>query len=879
MSLASRLNLADPAYLVDGSSFLYRAYYAHPDLKRADGFPTSVLHIVLRLLMKLLREEKPARIAFILDGKGPTFRHELYPEYKAQRPPTPEGLVAQIEPLKQAVRLLGLPLLVSEGCEADDLMASLAAGFKAERPVVLVGSDKDLKQCLDERVLLWDPGTKTEKVATLDDFKAETGLEPAQWPDFQALTGDSSDNIPGVPGVGPKTALAIMAEHPDLEHLRDHLDSLKPTLRDKVAAHLDALFTYRELTRLRTDLAPAGVGLADFAPGPVQAAKLAAFLEEYGLRQVQREFKELLPNLARPAAPESARESATPKAGKPKPAEQQLSLLGASAPAEQGEPAKDAASAEDLPDPAGKAVGIVPQDGSVLVAVAADQWRCRCGAADLAGKLAGADLAAVPSWKALLTADKGWDALPEARVMDLGLAAYLLDPEQRSYDLDHVLNRLGPELLGAVPPGQARAARDLGAALPARLTAAGLLDLYRDLELPLVRVLVDMERAGLPIDRSAFAAFLVEVEQGLADLTARIYEQAGGEFNLRSSQQMAEVLFKKLGLKPRGRTGGGALSTAVEVLEKLSADHPIVADILEFRKLEKLRSTYLEPLPKLAGADGRIHTTFHLTATATGRLSSSDPNLQNIPIRGDLGKRMRACFRAPEGRLLVSADYSQVELRVLAHFSGEPALVTAFTRGEDIHARTAALLHDKEPAEVTPDERRGAKTINFGLIYGMGPQKLAQELGIPLKEAKAFIERYFERLSGLKAFYESVEKHTIETGHVTTLAGRRRLLPDITSRNDNLRAQAKRQAVNTLIQGSAADIIKLAMLAAHRDAELANLGARLILQVHDELLLEAPADTAQAAGERLASLMAGVADLKVPLVADQGVGSTWAEAH
>jgi DNA polymerase-1 len=873
MSLAQKLNLGEPAYLVDGSSFLYRAFYAHPDLKRADGFPTNVLHIVLRLMLKLLREEKPARIAFILDGKGPNFRHELYPEYKAQRPPAPEGLVAQIEPLKQGVRLLGLPLLVSEGCEADDLMASLAAGFKAERPVVLVGSDKDLKQCLDERVLLWDPGTKTEKLTTVADFTAETGLAPGQWPDFQALTGDSSDNIPGVPGVGPKTALAIMAEHPSLEHLRDHLDRLKPTLRDKISQHMDALFTYRKLTRLRTDLTPAGLRLEDLAPSPVDPARVAAYLDEYGLRLLQKEFRDLSPALAKTPEPTAG------KAGKPKTVEQFSLLAPPPAAPEAAAPAREALVAADLPDPAGKAAGVVPQDGTVLVALGEDEWRCRCAAGDLAGKLAGADLVAAPSWKALLAADPAWAAVPEAKVMDLGLAAYLLDPEQRSYDLDHVLRRLGPELLESLPAGPARGARDLGAALPIRLSAAGLSDVYRDLDLPLSRVLVDMEQAGLPIDREAFAAFLAEVEQGLADLTGRIYGQAGGEFNLRSSQQMAEVLFTKLGLKPRGRTGGGALSTSVEVLEKLSAEHPIVADILEFRKLEKLRSTYLEPLPKLAGPDGRIHTTFHLTATATGRLSSSDPNLQNIPIRGGLGKRMRACFRAPAGRLLVSADYSQVELRVLAHFSGEPALVTAFTKGEDIHARTAALLHDKEPAEVTPDERRGAKTINFGLIYGMGPQKLAQELGIPLKEAKAFIERYFERLSGLKAFYESVEKHTIETGHVTTLAGRRRLLPDITSRNDNLRAQAKRQAVNTLIQGSAADIIKLAMLAAHRDPELKRLGAVPILQVHDELLLEAPAETAQAAGERLAALMAGVADLKVPLLAEWGIGATWADAH
>jgi DNA polymerase-1 len=388
-----------------------------------------------------------------------------------------------------------------------------------------------------------------------------------------------------------------------------------------------------------------------------------------------------------------------------------------------------------------------------------------------------------------------------------------------------------------------------------------------------------MERRGVRIDFAAFRSFLDEVSAEVEAQTRRIQELAGGPVNVRSSQQLAEVLFKKLGLKPAGKTPGGALSTGSEALEKLAGQHPIIEAILAFRVQEKLRSTYLEPMPRLADASGRLHTRFNQLATATGRLSSSGPNLQNIPIRGPQGARMRACFVASPGLLFVGADYSQVELRVLAHFSKDPALIDAFQKDEDIHSRTAALLFDKDAADITPDERRGAKTINFGLIYGMGPQKLARELSITTNQAKEFIARYFEKLGTLKAFYEDIMQGALSRGYVTTLAGRRRLLPELFSRNQQVQAQARRQAINTVIQGSAADVIKLAMLRVYGSPELAALGAKLILQVHDELLLEVPEANAAAAALELGRLMQTVTTLDVPLKVDVGQGRNWAEAH
>lgn len=864
----------EPVYLIDGSSFFYRSFHANPDLKRSDGFPTNALYGVLRVLTRLLRDEKPKYVGFFLDGRGPTFRHQLYPKYKANRPAMPEPLAQQIAPLKKAVELMGLPLTVSDGVEADDCIASLAQAFKGERPVVIVASDKDLKQCLDDGVLLWDPSPKGDKLVRGADLLAETGLTPGQWPDFQALTGDSTDNIPGLPGVGPKTALKILADFPTLEALRERFDQVPDKLRAKIEGRLDDLFLYRELTRMKLD-AVAAPRLEDLEMRQPDLKALADFLKEYEFRSLLRELprSDGLPPAAAPAPPEP---------GKTNKSSQQFSLFEAPAPEPDRAPLDvPRRGPKELPSCIGKHVGLVPVEGGFRLGLDGHEYFCPGPASELAPVLARAKGLAAPSFQDLLRADDAWRGVPLAAWFDCALAAYLLNPEDRNYSWERLRQSLNQDAQADnIHPGaQGLAALAFRRNTAPRLESAGLDRLMRSLELPLVSVLVDMEREGIAIDQAAFARFLKEVGGQLDTLSARIVDLAGGDFNLRSSQQMASVLFDKLKLKPAGKTPGGALSTSNEVLERLAGQHPIVDAILEFRVLEKLRSTYLEPLPKLAGADGRIHTHFNQLATATGRLSSSGPNLQNIPVRGPQGQRMRACFTAGPGNLLASADYSQVELRVLAHFSKEKNLIEAFARDEDIHARTAAILFDKEPGQVAPDERRSAKTINFGLIYGMGPQKLARELSITMNQAKEFIERYFARLSTLREFYDTLVAEAERSGFVTTLAGRRRLLPELHSRNQQMASQARRQAINTVIQGSAADIIKMAMLAVARDPELHKLGARLILQIHDELVLEVPENTAERAGARLRALMQNVTTLAVPLKVDLGTGFTWAQAH
>ncbi|MFW5838082.1 MAG: DNA polymerase I, partial [Desulfovibrionaceae bacterium] len=745
------------------------------------------------------------------------------------------------------------------------------------------GPDKDLKQCLDENVYIWDPGVKKEKLVSLEGFQEEIGLAPEQWADYQALIGDSSDNIPGAPGVGPKTAIKIMQGLPTLEAIRDNLDKLPKGPRKKIEPVLDQLFVYRELTRLKTDWGRE-FELSDFRRQPIDSEALAGFLQEFEFRTMAREMQELGgPNV----------QQAGKKAMEKNPGPQQASLLDDSgprqgalfgesaAPAEPPREPKAAASVADLPSLDGRVAGLVRREQDTRLGVDGEEYRWTGPAAELVRALATAGVLAVPDAKALFRDVPETRDLPLGRVFDLGLAAYLLAPEERNYSLDRLALALDNDPEAEPPPrgcpGLAAAA--VQASLSRRLRDAGLLDLLRELETPLTRVLADMERVGVHIDQQAFEAYHQEVSAELEELTRRIVEQAGEEFNIRSSQQMAHVLFERLGLKPVGKTAGGALSTSVDALEKLQGRHPIIESILEYRRLEKLRSTYLAPMPRLAGDDGRIRSTFNQTATATGRLSSSQPNLQNIPIRGPHGRRMRGCFTAAPGQLLAAADYSQIELRVLAHFSQDPALLSAFAADEDIHAATAALLFEVPADQLEPDMRRQAKTINFGLIYGMGPQKLARELSIPLKEAKGFIERYFEKLATLKAFYDGLIRDAETHGFVTTLAGRRRLLPELASRNQNLQAQARRQAVNTVIQGSAADIIKLAMLRVHRDPALRELGAQLVLQVHDELLLEAPEANVDQAKDLLVSHMASVADLRVPLKVDAGVGPNWGAAH
>ena len=901
MSVVSRSGLeGTPIYLMDGTAFLFRSFYASGNMQSAGGHPTGAIYILARLLLKILKSEQPAYFAFILDGKGPHFRHDIYKEYKAQRSATPEDLIAQIDPVKEMVESMGLHLLVSENCEADDCIASLAKRFQDRHPVVIIGADKDLKQCLAPNVVLWDPASKDEKITTLELFEKETGLTPGQWPDFQAVTGDSSDNIPGVPGVGPKTASKVFSEFPTLEQIELNLDKLPGKLREKFENSMQAAFTFRELTRLYTDCCDS-LALEDLSRDSPDLNRLAELFEKFELFSLMGPVKQLAAGMKGNSSPIQAktdRKGESP-AGDNGPRQksgptEQMSLFGAETPMPASlsdpfahlpaTPARPA-NLEDIPDLKGKQAAIVLENGNWHLGVEQKAYLLEASPSGaelpaLITRLNEAECVIAPNVKDLLLSSNAWQLIEHW--FDLGLAAYLLNPEERDYSWPHLASRHAHNA-GVSPKAPAILALSMKELFMPELEKAGLVSLMQHLELPLIPVLAQMQKRGIGLDLNAFEVFLKEVLAELENLTAEIYLQAGEEFNIRSSQQLQHILFDRLELPKAGKTKGGALSTSQEALEKLAGKHEIIDTILEFRKLEKIRSTYLEPFPQLVDETGRIHTSFNQMATATGRLSSSNPNLQNIPVRGQLGSRMRSCFVASPGKLLISADYSQIELRVLAHLSQDPALLNAFRHGEDIHRSTASLLFEKPQEEITAEERRNAKTINFGIIYGMGAQKLARELKISMNEAKEFITRYYNKLSTLKQYYDAIIQQATQDGFVTTMAGRRRFIADINSANAQALSQARRQAVNTVIQGSAADIIKIAMLNVSNDTRLTSLGARLILQVHDELVLEAPSSTARGIGERLAEIMSKVdvngEILSVPLLIDWGMAENWDAAH
>jgi len=870
MNLRQKLSLTeDPILLMDGTAFIYRSFYANRHLKRSDGFPTNTITLLARVLLRILKQENPKHFLFVMDGKGRNFRKEIYKEYKANRESMPEDLAMQIEPVKRMVHALGIPCKIAEEGEADDCIASLAARFSASRPVVIVSGDKDLKQCLRPTVYMWDPALKEEKLLTAAEFEKTEGVSPEQWPDVQALTGDSSDNIPGVPGIGPKTARQIFEKCATLEDIRDHLDMLPPKIQARLEPHLEQMFTWRELTTLRRDACPS-ISLTDLATTPINAEECQELAKEYELASIGREAEKLAERQAN--------------------ADAVLTAESAHAPAARLEwpPAPAIAKITDLPDCFGLPVALVWPNGikaPCRVAVT-DEREWQGSMADLCQWLANAAQVFLPDLKVLLVGSPSWRAFlhgnPSLPILDLALASWLLDPDDGNYTFTR-LSLQWKEYGENLPKGPAQLALDIGQSLLGRLRTEGLLQLYNDLEFPLVPVLAQMQLTGFAIDPASFRRFLDDVQKELDVIVADIHAKTGEKINLRSSQQLGGVLFGKMGLPTPKRTAGGQYSTSQAVLEKLATDYPVVENILKFRKLEKMRSTYLDPLPRLMDANDRIHSTFNQEATATGRLSSSDPNLQNIPVRGELGQRMRACFVAASGNLLIAADYSQIELRVLAHLSQDAHLLEAFRNGEDIHRRTAALVFDADQDEISADQRRMAKTINFGLLYGMGSRKLAQELKISSTQAKDFIDRYFARLSGLKTFYDTIIAEAREKGHVRTMGGRMRWLPEINSANGQARAQAERQAVNTVIQGSAADIVKLAMLAAANDTELAEMNAKMTLQVHDELLVEAPEAVAAQAGGRVAFLMRsarpGGQELSVPLLVDWGIGKNWSQAH
>lgn len=850
MSLKEKFQWSnDPIYLIDGSSFLYRAFYAYPDLSRSDNFPTNALYITIRLILKIIREEDPKYCCFVLDGRGPTFRQQIMESYKAQRLRMPESLSMQISPLLSGLDLLGIPKLIAEDGEADDYISSLAQKFKKSFPVVIIGSDKDFYQCLDHNVILWDPAQKKEKIITLNDFKNEYALIPSQWPDFQALIGDTSDNIPGVPGIGPKTALTLLHNYTSIEELKKNLDKLEKKNQDKLSCYLDKIVIYRKLVELKTDLCPE-INPKDLVLHPADYQKLAHFFQEY-------EFKTLLKDLPINSELKNRPFSSSDKIQKVK---------------TQKSPQSESLILKQ------KEIGLVSTKDGHLIGYENQEILSQSPLEKLFSWVHHANKIFLPSLKGVLQSAPLWKEIPLKHYFDLSLGAYLLDPEERVYSWTTLLQKYLPEI-NVHRENEGLAALKIGKLIQQRLQAAGLINLMYEIEMPLIPVLVDMEKRGIRIDLNKFKDFLQEVEQEIKELTHNIYAHAGIQFNLRSAQQLAEILFKRLKLKPSQKTPGGKPSTANFVLESLQNQHPIIYYILKFRSLEKLRSTYLEPLPKLVDKNWRLHTQFNQLATATGRLSSSNPNLQNIPIRGEFGSRLRFCFVASKGKYLVAADYSQIELRILAHMSQDLHLLEAFNNNEDIHTRTASLLFEKDQNQITSDERRKAKTINFGLLYGMGPLKLGRETGLGLHKAKEFIRIYFSKLSQVSDFYSQVETTAKTHGFVTTIAGRRRLLKDINSKNANLAQQAKRMAINTVVQGSAADIIKMAMIKVDNDSFLKDLQAELILQIHDELLLEVPKENAQEAGEQVSRIMSNIFPLSLPLNVEWGIGNSWAEAH
>ncbi|HUU56636.1 MAG TPA: DNA polymerase I [bacterium] len=815
--------------LVDAMNLIFRAYYAliSRPLRTVDGRNTSAIFGFARMLLKALSEYQPTHVAVALEGPGLSFREELYPEYKATRKAPPDDLVAQIEPVKELARLLGLAVIEKEGMEADDVVATLARGGAGEFDEVLIlSSDKDLMALVGGGVKMLAPRTGVSDVEEMDAaaVEAKMGVAPAAVPDLLALEGDSVDNVPGVAGVGEKTARALLEKYGSLAAVFEHLDDVEPArARAALEKGRDSAELSRKLVALRDDLA-LGLDAAALEPRGRDEGALAAFLKEY-------ELKTLAEDLGAAPPPE---DELTPEL-----IPEEEFLAGA-------EPATGSWFGAELLSRGGEFAG-------VAVAGAGKVTRLEGAAGDVAAKLAKLSEGSALPLAAHDTKRFAHALGPGVKFDgDTMLAAYLLNPERANYRLAELTARLVEQ-------------QDMG-------------ELYRDLEVPLAPVLAALEARGVKIDRPHFAKLARSFEKHLKQAEGELYDLAGGEFNANSPLQLREILFDKLGLKPKRKTKTG-YSTAADVLESLAEEHPLPAKVLAYRELAKLKNTYVDVLPTLADKEGRVHTTFNQAATSTGRLSSADPNLQNIPIRTDLGAEIRKGFIPGDGLVFLSADYAQVELRILAHIADDPGLQAAFAAGKDIHAATAAELFDVPFDRVSREQRTLAKAINFGLAYKMGPRRLARETGLSVVEAEAFIEKYFTRYPGVRRYIDEQIERAHREGYVHTVLGRRRYLPDIDSGDNRVRAAAERFAVNMPIQGSAADILKLAMVALDRRLREGKLRAWMLLTIHDELLFEvAPKDLDKLKG-LVEEEMTGVLKLKVPLQVHMGVGENWLEAH
>ena len=857
----------DKIVLLDGYSLMYRAYHAlQSPMSAPDGTPTNAVHGFVMMMIKVIAEERPDCLAVAFDMHAPTFRKQLFDGYKATRKPMPDDLRMQDPIIRELIARMEIPILECPGYEADDILGTASAVCeRAGTSVLLVTGDRDSFQLAGAyTTILYTRKGISDTCRVTPDYVRETyGVSPEQLIDVKSLMGDTSDNIPGVAGVGEKTALRLIQTYGSLEGTLAHAETdEKGKLRERLMSGADTARLSRKLAEIVRS-APVEVDLEAWRLGRIDRA--VPRLRELGMNMAAKRLTETAAQLGLQAPEQDAQ-------------------LAAAAPARRR---AKVARISDLNELSALCDRLKGADWMAVYAGAELSLATPeiCAALPLGGDLLSSGVSEEEALSAVLPALASascaelWDLktlradaeLLRGRAFDVMLAAYALNPQRASFDAEALCAQAGVGDFGACP---ALALHELAQAQRAQLQAQKLDGIYAQIEMPLAYVLRGMERDGFKVDAEALRALGSSFDAQIAALTAKIFAAAGEEINLNSPKQLGEMLFERMKLPAPKKTSRG-WSTSAEVLEGLAEKYEICADILEYRKYQKLRSTYIDSLIQLRDARGRVHTHFEQTATATGRLSSTEPNLQNIPVRTALGREIRRAFVAEDGCLLVDADYSQIELRVLAHISGDETMIQAFRAGEDIHARTAAEVYGVPLEAVTQQMRSACKAVNFGIVYGISDFALAKNIGVTRAEARGFIDRYFERYSGVRAYMDAAVQSAREKGYAETLMGRRRYLPEINSGNFNVRSFGERCAMNSPIQGTAADIIKLAMIRVADALKAAGMRSRLILQVHDELILEAPKDEAAQAQRLLKNEMENVMRLSVPLTVDVNVGENW----
>ena len=899
-----------PIVLVDGSSYLYRAFHALPPLTNSSGQATGAVKGVISMIRRLHKDYPDSPLAVVFDARGKTFRDDMFPQYKAQRPPMPDELREQVEPIHAIVRAMGLPLLCVEGVEADDVIGTLARQAAARgRPVIISTGDKDMAQLVDEHITLVN--TMTDTVLDVAGVEQKFGIPPQLVIDLLALMGDKSDNIPGVPGVGEKTALGLLQGLGGLDAIYANLDKVAElpfrgakTMAAKLDAEKDKAYMSYALATIKTDVAleltPEQLHnaepdreqlvhwytrmefrswLEDLLAAPGEPGQVEAMAVDYDIVTSQQALDGWLERLR--AAQLFAFDTETTSLDY-----MEARIVGVSFALEPGRAAYVPLAHDYLGAPSQ-----LDRDAVLaqLQPLLEDEHRAKVG------QNLKYDASVLANHRITLRGIR-FDTMLESYVLDSTATRHDMDSLALKY-LGHktihfediagkgakqlTFNQIKLEEAGPYAAEDADITLRLHRALWPRLAEQpGPARVFADIEMPLVPLLSRIERQGALISRELLAAQSVELGARLAELEGRAHELAGEVFNLGSPKQLGEILFEKLGLPVIKKTPTGAASTAEEVLAELALDYPLPHLLLEHRSLSKLKSTYTDKLPDMINPrTGRVHTSYHQAVAATGRLSSSDPNLQNIPIRTEEGRRIRRAFIAPRGYRIMAADYSQIELRIMAHLSADPGLLKAFREGQDVHRATAAEVFEVDLDEVSGDQRRKAKAINFGLIYGMSAFGLARQLHLGRKEAQQYIDRYFERYPGVQQYMDRTRALAREQGYVETLFGRRLHLPQINARNKMLAQAAERTAINAPMQGTAADIIKLAMLAVDSWLQQAAPPARMIMQVHDELVFEVAAGEVDAVSEKICGLMSSAAELAVPLLVEAGSGANWDEAH